>query len=486
MPSEPRPKGSPVLRRDELSSWLEPLAKALGVALAVTSPSGDLLAGEAPDRLPDVQPIVVRGEHVGRLHLPAGTHGGTRAALLTTLTAHAEARLAIHDFSRRLAAGWKETNFFHELRRVLRDVTEVEAAGHAIVRQLVGVLHADRAAIYLAGTEGLALAAAFPEATAPPTMPGSGPASEPVISTAQGRCRVEVPLRDGERPLGVLALAGSADLALATNLKFLSNVGDQIAQALRLRYLIQEKVRSAALLRELDLAAEIQRASMPVGTPDFPGVRLAGDVRIAHMVGGDGFDFVAHAAGLDVVIADVSGHGVGAGLLIGSYLNLLHVQDLAASTPAASAAFTNAQIGRQVGDSGRYVTAVHLRIARGARRMTWTSLGHPAPLLWRDGVVTSLPRVSGLPAGIDADGRYGEGSLELRPGDAILLYTDGLTEARSPMGAPFGDTALAARFREVAAREPAAIIEALFDASLAYAGGEPPADDQTAVVLKIG
>ncbi len=475
-----------VLRRDDLSSWLEPLARVLGVTFAVTSPAGDLLAGAEPERLSDVQPIVVRGETLGRLHLPAITPGETRTVLLATVGAHAEARLAIHDFSRRLAAGWKETNFLHGLRQVLRDETEVEATADAIVKQLVHVLQAERAAIYLTGEQALTLVAAYPEAGAPLTPAALGPVDEPVIRTAAGRCQVEIPLRDGDRPLGVLALVGSPDLALATNLKFLSNVGDQIAQALRLRYMIREKVSSAALMRELELAAEIQRASMPAGPPDFPGVRLAADVRIAHMVGGDGFDYVGHAAGLDVVIADVSGHGVGAGLLIGSFLNLLHVQDLAASTPAAIAAFTNAQIGRQVGDSGRYVTAVHVRIAPGARRMTWASLGHPAPLLWRDGAVTPLPRVSGLPAGLDADGRYEEGHLALRAGDALLLYTDGLIEARSPEGAPFGEAALSERFREVVAREPAAIIGALFEACRAYTGGAPQADDQTAVVLKIG
>jgi sigma-B regulation protein RsbU (phosphoserine phosphatase) len=213
-------------------------------------------------------------------------------------------------------------------------------------------------------------------------------------------------------------------------------------------------------------------------------VALAGSGRPAQLVGGDGLDYHVHASGLELVVADVSGHGLAAGLLMSSYLGMMRTLELAPRTPAELAAIANRRICREVGLSGQYITACHARLSPDRRTLTYAAMGHPAPLLWRGDVVMPMPAAPGLPAGMADDGRYGEVSVALAPGDVVVFYTDGLVEARSREGAMFGLEGLSAAVAG-APRQAQAVLETLFAACAAFAGAESPLDDQTAIVLHI-
>jgi serine phosphatase RsbU (regulator of sigma subunit) len=151
----------------------------------------------------------------------------------------------------------------------------------------------------------------------------------------------------------------------------------------------------------------------------------------------------------------------------------------------AIAARANRYVCREVEDSGQYVTALLARLAPGGRKLSYVSLGHPPPLLWRDGVVTELPRAAGLPAGFLADGTYAARDVDLRPGDRVVFYTDGLLEARSKAGAFFGLDGLGAAFAAAVPAPPADVLEAVFAACQAHAGEQAPGDDQTAIVVEV-
>jgi serine phosphatase RsbU (regulator of sigma subunit) len=472
-----------LLRQDDLVRWLVPLMQAAGVAFRLVAADGKpLLQAGAPSPEGAAHPVVVHGKAIAHLTVGPGHGEAFGGALAEALAAFGEARYSLNDFSHSLATAWKESNFLADLSRLLQDVVDVEAAAQVAVRQLARVQRADHVALYTDGRGTWRRVASFPEAADEPEAPA--PTDEPVAAVEGDSCRIRVPLREGADTLGMLTLQGPASLAHASNMQFLGNVAAQITQALRLRLRIQDRLEAAQLRRELELGAELQRSLLPQSPPVFAGACVAAACHSAQMVGGDGYDYAAHSAGLDLVLADVSGHGVAAGLLMSSFLGMVRTLDRARTPPAELARLANRRIVQEVGLSGQYVTAVCARVAPGARRLTYATMGHPVPLLCRGGRVAPLPVAPGLPAGLDEDGRYREAEVPLEPGDVVVFYTDGLVEARSPDGSTLGVEGLA---RAVAGAPvtAAAVLRAVFEAADAFAGGRAPHDDQTAIVLHI-
>lgn len=483
------PISRPLLRAEALRPWLVPMVRALALPIALSAPDGTPILSEGALEGAVVRhPVLAQGLAIAELRVSAGARPEAVEAVRSALAACVESREAIADFSRSLATAWKESNFLYDLSQMLRDIVDVEAAAQIVVSQLARVQRADHVVLALRHSGDWALVAS------PPQTPESlerwraslalVERHEPGVSVDGDRCVIQLPLFDGDDLLGVLMLEGEMSLSHAATMKFLSNVGSQITQMIRLRYLIQARVDAAQHLRDMELGAEIQRNLLPQSAPEFPGVALSASCRPAQMVGGDAFDYHAHDVGLDLVIADVSGHGVGAGLLMSSYLGMVRTLELARHTPAELAAVANRRICREVGLSGHFVTACHARLSPDRRQLTYAMLGHPAPLLWRGDGVQPLPVAAGLPAGMAEHGRYVEATARLEPGDVVVFYTDGLVEARSPDGATFGLERLSAALKS-ADRTPNAILQAIFAACEAFTGGQSPLDDQTAIVLLV-
>jgi len=201
----------------------------------------------------------------------------------------------------------------------------------------------------------------------------------------------------------------------------------------------------------MDLAAEMQWSLLPPLSYANAGTTLSGLLEPAYEVGGDCFDYATSEDGLDVAIFDAMGHGLTsailASLLVGSYRHSRRagqeLAEIATSIDAAAQAFPGPVI---------FATALIARLDVVAGRLSWLSCGHPPPIIVRRG--STLPAVDmrpGVPIGLGTLGSV-VGTLTdvaLEPGDGILLYTDGVTEARDPDGDPFGE----ARLRDLLARE---------------------------------
>ncbi|MFP5502755.1 MAG: PP2C family protein-serine/threonine phosphatase, partial [Candidatus Sericytochromatia bacterium] len=363
------------LRQEDLARWLLPLARSLALPFRLSGPEGQLFLavgepfGEARGTL-----LLAHQVPVALLEVPAEAAEAQGDALAATLAAYAEARVTVADMAKSLAASWKESNFIHHLALWLEDVVEVEAAAAVIVRQLARVLKADCASLHLRRRGEWTLAADFEErACAPPLppRPETLPPGEPTVIPALAGCQVYLPLAAGEEPLGMLSLSGPESLGLATNLKFLTSVGAQVSHALRLRALIPIAVENAQIRSELSLAAELQRSLLPQSPPAFPGAAIAASCRTTQAVGGDGYDFLAHPDGLDLVVADVSGHGLASGLLMSSFLGMLRTQDRAHMRPAAIAERANDDVCQEVGAAGHYVTALYARLSSDGKRLAY-------------------------------------------------------------------------------------------------------------------
>ena len=265
--------------------------------------------------------------------------------------------------------------------------------------------------------------------TSPAPHSGGGPGQE----------RVWVPLLDGVERLGVL------ELVVPGPVKNL----DEEARALAA--LVAELILSmdaytdvfARLRRRktMTLAAEIQWDLLPPLT--FAGKRLviAGALEPAYEIGGDTFDYAVNGDVADLLVLDAIGHGLAAALLsaaaVGAYRHarrrLLDLPDIAAELDQV--------IAEQYGPD-RFATGVLVRLDVSTGRLRWVNAGHPPPLVLRQGRLVATPGCSpDLPLGLQL-GKPQVCEMTLQPGDRVLLYTDGIVEARSPDGEFFGEQRL--------------------------------------------
>ncbi len=249
----------------------------------------------------------------------------------------------------------------------------------------------------------------------------------------------------------------------------------------RARELEKERDR---LEHELDLARRIQRRLLPDGPPHVAGVEIAGGSEPAREVGGDYYDHIPLGDGrVLLVIADVSGKGVPAALLMSAFRASLMSQDAEASGPAEVARRLNDFLHRSV-DPGKFVTAFLGFLDGRTGRFVYANAGHNPPvLLRRDGTVEWLA-TGGLILGIMPDSRFEAGEALLEPGDMLALYTDGVTEGADATHEQFGEDRLVAALQRLAGQPCAEIARSLMREVRAFEGAQGPADDLTVLVVR--
>jgi phosphoserine phosphatase RsbU/P len=244
--------------------------------------------------------------------------------------------------------------------------------------------------------------------------------------------------------------------------------------------------RIAAVSRELETARRIQQSILPKHAPSVNGVRVASHYEPMSEVAGDLFDFVATRSGqLGVLVADVSGHGVPAAIIASMVKIGLATQRDSVEDPGAVLTELNRALYGQF--ELAYVTATFLLIDPAARRLAYASAGHPPSLLVRrSGGVERLDR-GGVVLGFVPETHYTTSAIhDLAPGDRIVLYTDGLTEATRDGGEFFGDRQLDVLLATSRHLPLDQFTPRLVDAARAWAGvpSGALADDVTVVAVE--
>jgi phosphoserine phosphatase RsbU/P len=213
-------------------------------------------------------------------------------------------------------------------------------------------------------------------------------------------------------------------------------VAREIAEARALRR------RDHAIQREFEEAHLIQRGLLPTAMPDLRGVRVTADWQPADGVGGDCFDVQAFGSVLAVSIADVAGKGLPAALLMSNLQAAVRAFSRSAIAPSSLCSRVNRLLCRSM-VSGRFATFCYVRIDVRAGHLACANAGHNPPLLVRpDGRVDRLS-TGGVVLGVFPDATYDQIEVALGRGDRLILYTDGLTEARNAADEEYGETRLA-------------------------------------------
>lgn len=240
--------------------------------------------------------------------------------------------------------------------------------------------------------------------------------------------------------------------------------------------------------RELARMARIQRALLPVPIPRIPGLQLAASYETFIQVGGDLYDFIpleGQNGRWCLFIGDASGHGPSAAVAAAMVQATLHACAPGSRGPAQLFGTLNRHLcDKPIEDS--FVTAFLAFYDPATRRLTHASAGHPLPLLSTpaDHTIATLNAVGGIPLGIDPAASFDEASFRLEPGQVLLLYTDGISEARAPDDSMFGPEGIeqSLRGRNDSAR---AVIDRVRNSLHAHQRGRPPADDQTVVAARV-
>lgn len=291
---------------------------------------------------------------------------------------------------------------------------------------------------------------------------------------------------------GAVAL-GSGDLAHRVDLKtgdefedlavsFNTMAADLRASIDNLRRTTAEKERYT---KELEIAKEIQDTFLPESTPLIPGIGIAAATIPAMEIGGDFYDFIPAGDGRwGIVMADVSGKGISAALFMALSRTLLHVSGGTIPDPSAAVRQANRWIYED-GRSSMFVTVFFGVLDPGLLRFTYVNAGHNPPLLVRDERVEELCRSRGIALGVVPDVSIPATALDLRHGDILVLYTDGVTEAFNETDEAFGEERLREFVRANRAKPARALLDDLVAEIRAFTGAAPQSDDITLVVVKV-
>ncbi|MFC4160073.1 PP2C family protein-serine/threonine phosphatase [Chitinimonas lacunae] len=255
-----------------------------------------------------------------------------------------------------------------------------------------------------------------------------------------------------------------------------------------LRLAMETKARLASLQQELEIARQMQQSILPRALPPRAEISIAATMIPAKEVGGDFYDyFLLDEHHLGVVVADVSGKGVPAALFMAISRSLLKAYARFFRSPAACLGKLN-QLLASENEQMMFVTVFYGVLDLVSGEFVFLNAGHNPPLLQRaDGTLEWLPKTEGMALAVVEDFAFGDACIRLTPGDTLVMFTDGVTEAVDEHDRLFGEARLMQAMAQIGPTEAVDTIpERLVEAVRDFAAGTPQSDDITCVVMRYG
>lgn len=239
------------------------------------------------------------------------------------------------------------------------------------------------------------------------------------------------------------------------------------------------------LQNELSVARQMQQSILPTQFPQSPGYSVYGKMEAARNVGGDFYEVLPFDDGqIGLAIADVSDKGVPAALFMMASRTLLKSIAMGQGDPGQVLGELN-ELLEEDNEEGMFVTLVYGVYDPSTRELTYANGGHNSPVVvHRDGTSELLPLTEGIALGVQPMLRYAQNTVQLSPGDRVVFYTDGVTEAMDGDGEQFGLERLSKLFESPAApQDPESANLLVFDAVNTFVGDTPQSDDITCLTL---
>jgi serine phosphatase RsbU (regulator of sigma subunit) len=522
---------SPVLkqligRQPDARALVAAIADALGSSISIEDADGRVLyADGTPGPHGARIPVMHQEEPVGWVAGPP--HARTVAALLDHLVAKESEKKALGAEVLHL---YREINLIYSFSEKLAALLELERVARLTLDEARHVIVATDGVLMLLDEDTgiLATVAGFGDEL--PTLDGlrrghgivgavaatgiGEVVNDAALDARRAREHTSIrglicaPLKVGERTIGVLALGSTDPMPYtAAELKLLTTLALQTATAIENARLFERTIEAARererlmalhqqaelarakLEGELTLAARIQGDLFPAVLPRVEGYELAARNRPARQCGGDYYDVLPlfrreQDGGMLLCVADVSGKGLPAALVMSNMQATLRAL-IGRTRSLAELAGQASELLFAATPPEKYVTAALVELAPIAGTLTFVGAGHLDNLVLR-GAGDVVPLVStGTPLGLFASGApYDQSTHVLDPGDALVLFSDGVTEAQNADGEEFGEARLLDVLHGCPGRPAAAVIDGVFAEIDAFAGGAPQFDDITVLVAR--
>jgi sigma-B regulation protein RsbU (phosphoserine phosphatase) len=297
-----------------------------------------------------------------------------------------------------------------------------------------------------------------------------------------------VALTEGAKAIGRGELDYRVEVTTDDEFGTLARAFNRMASDLRehMSELARTTADKESFLKELEIARRLQRRLLPDQPPSIPGYDIAADNMPAREVGGDFFDFIPMTEDRwGFVIADVSGKGITAAIFMGLSRTIVRATMTRTLDISSSLQQANDLICRD-STSGMFVTLFYAVPIPEERKLRYVNAGHNPPLLLRKGSDEMVAlRGKGIALGVKQNIRLEENVIDIGPGDTLVLYTDGVTEAVNEKGEAFGEERLNLAIRESRDATAREIILRIQDAVIAFAGTMHQFDDITLLVAKV-
>jgi sigma-B regulation protein RsbU (phosphoserine phosphatase) len=312
------------------------------------------------------------------------------------------------------------------------------------------------------------------------------------LATLQSELLLPLAVRD--KLLGFISLGPkrSEEPYTGSDVRLLKSVAAQTGLALENASLLQtvadEVAKRERLNREVEIAREVQERLFPQKLPVIAGLDYAGHCRPALGVGGDYYDFLALPRGnLGIAIGDVSGKGIAAALMMASLQASLRSEATRAPENLAAAVANINRLVYEASASNRYATFFYGQYDPAQGKFDFVNAGHNPPMLFRlaDGGTVTRLEPGGTVIGLLEDAHYLQGSVRISPGDVLVAFTDGISEAMNLADEEWGEERLIDVIQGCHAKTAQEVLECIFAAATQFAGAAPQHDDMTLVVLRV-
>jgi phosphoserine phosphatase RsbU/P len=462
-----------------------------------------------------IAPIVVNNQRLGTLRIASdGTAGGAAnpAALqFVSLLANAIARLCFQEYQIRQRLN--ELTAVYSVTMMLADARDLQAVLNRTVQVICDVMETKAASLRLVNPERdeLVIKAAFnlseqylnkgpvKLSTADIDRVALSPkgyeyvrnmATDKRVAYPQEAARegiasmLSVGMRYKGKPIGVLRVYTAAEQSFTPlRIDLMKAMAAQAAAAIENQRLLAESMAAQSLERQVQMAADVQQRMIPQKAPEIPGLDISAVYVPCFELGGDFYDFIPLPNdNIGLAIADVSGKGVPASLIMASVRAALRAQVDNVYYLYEVIRRVNAMCCRDT-RVGEFVTLFYGVLDAQAKRLTYCNAGHPPGLLLRGGEIIELKN-DNMVLGVSPDESYSQAVIDLVAGDLVLLYTDGLTDAMNFADQVYGRARLVEAFKKAGPTAESVTQNILWDMRR-FVGLTNPTDDITMIVVRV-
>ena len=417
----------------------------------------------------------------------------------------------LRDENQRLRKAVDELSILNDLARVISSTMNLDSVIESVVKRSVRAIHGQQGMITLvdeqAPTEMKTLIRALDSTSdqqqfhlnqnilgwmlinKKPLLSNdlqSDPRFSGVRAEGDFRSLLCVPLLVKNRLIGLLAVFNKSGGGEFTedDKRLLSIIAAQSGQILENARLYEQEKSLLIMQEEVNLASKIQRELLPKQAPSVPGYEIAGKSIPAQMVGGDYFDFIPvdeHQIALG--LGDVSGKGLPASLLMANLQATLRGQTLVNTSAKECIAKSNTLLHQSTSNE-KFVTLFYGILNHEIHQLQYCNAGHDPPFLLSDGKDPVRLRTGGIVLSIMDHYPYSEETVQMQPGDFLLIYSDGVPEAMNASKQQFGEERLRDLLVQNRDRPVAELIDTIIAAVKVHAGSYPQSDDITLIAVK--